>query len=67
MSRLTTKKAKMIEEIIKTGLVGKSAYYYTLTDAGCIEKVHHGSSKREVYATSEEVSIIKNNMAHRNY
>ena len=59
---ITVKKGRMIKQIIESGNVWKSAYFYTLNESGEIEKVHFGSSKREVWATAEEVAAIRRNM-----
>ena len=64
---MTIKKARMIEKVIATGSVWKSAYGYVVNDQGAIEKSYNGSSKREVYATPEEVEQVKRTMALRNY
>lgn len=56
---MTIKKSKMIEKIVECGNLWKSAYGYILNESGAIEKVYHGSSKREVYATAEEVEMIR--------
>ena len=65
--RITIKKGRMIEKIVKAGAVWMSAYGYVLTDAGAIEKVHHGSSKREIYATAEEVAAVIEANKHKIY
>ena len=64
---MTIKKAKMIETIIKSGNVWKSAYGYVLNENDAIEKVYHGSNKRETYATKEEVEEVRRFMAQRNW
>lgn len=62
---MTIKKAKMIETIIKSGSVWKSAYGYVLNENDAIEKVYHGSNKRETYATVEEVGQVRFGMEER--
>ena len=65
--RITVKKARMIEQIVDAGCVFRSSYGYKLNDSGEIEKFHLGSSKREVYATAEEVKAVISSMKHRIY
>jgi hypothetical protein len=52
---MNAKKIEIIREVVKDGSKWKSAYGYVLNEKGEIEKVHHGSNKREIYATEEEV------------
>ena len=64
---MTTKKAKMIEKIITEKTVWMSAYGYVLNDDDTIEKVHHGSNKRETYATAKEVEQVRRGIELRNW
>lgn len=64
---MTIKKAKMIEKIITEKTVWKSAYGYVLNDEDAIEKVYHGSNKRETYATAKEVEQVRRVMELRNW
>ena len=65
--RITIKKSRMIEKIVKAGFVAMSAYCYKLNEAGEIEKAHFGSSKREIYATAEEVAAVIEANKHKIY
>lgn len=52
---MKAKKIEIIREVVSEGSVWMSAYGYVMNENGEIEKKYHGSRKREIYATSEEV------------
>ena len=51
--KMNAKKIEIIRKVVNEGNQWKSAYGYVLNEKGEIEKVYHGSNKREIYATAE--------------